>query len=169
MWRQCDGNVVELKRLKDYCITIICFFFNQNRGSGGIPIQRARIDTPSVTRPRAPYDLTARMVEEPEKTLAVNGISGFQPAPATLPIPSPASNQDFVILFTPQPTIPVALPVQNTNYYLVPTPVASSVVASKAVTGISDNQQNQQQRVEPNPGTCKPSNINILIFDYCTI
>ncbi|XP_046456498.1 uncharacterized protein LOC124203732 isoform X3 [Daphnia pulex] len=127
-----------------------------NRGSGGIPIQRAKIDTASVPRRIAPYDLTARMVEEPEKTLAVNGISGFQPAPATLPIPSPASNQDFVILFTPQPTIPAALPVQNTNYYLVPTPVASSVVASKTVTGISDNQQNQQQRVEPNPGTCKP-------------
>ncbi len=158
---------------------MICLFSNQNRVGGGIPIKRARINTPSVPRPIAPYDLTARMVEEPERTLAVNRISGFQPAPA-LPISTPASNQDFVILFTPQPTIPAALPVQNSNCNVVPAPVASSVVASKAVTEIFDNQKNQQQLieerndqqnkqqrveeriVEPNSESCKPSNIYIF-------
>lgn len=68
---------------------------NEDQKGGGIPIKRARIDTASVTRPRAPYDLTGRMVEEPEETLAVNIISASKPA-VTLPTPTTSSNQGLV-------------------------------------------------------------------------
>ena len=53
------------------------------------------MDSLSVTPPRAPYDLTGRMIEEPKKTLAVKRISASKPAVA-LPTPATSSNQGLI-------------------------------------------------------------------------
>ncbi len=91
-------TVMKFENMKLLNYNLICLLsksLSKSQEDDLIPLARAT-DTRSMTPPiRAPYDLTGRMVEEPEKTIPVNRISASKPA-ITLPTPATSSNQELV-------------------------------------------------------------------------
>jgi hypothetical protein len=80
---------------------------------------------------RAPYDLTGRMVEEPEKTLPVNRISASEPT-VTLPTAVTSSDQGRVLVTCGQTAIQAYIAQQQKEIQAVLSTSEGSVTVMKS-------------------------------------